>query len=126
MVRLCIILLFSAIIGCQKINTTGRLLCGNCGRVIYEGEFEGDPKAFRWPVGQINHCKDWDINCVSEFSERDYKHKFYWGYEAGRKSALNFYYYDTFDNKTHHAAYIEGYNKGYKEVIDVRSLSKED
>jgi hypothetical protein len=57
--------------------------------------------------------------------ERDKEYKTYWGYEHGRKDALDFKYERTFDPKTHHEIYIESYKKGYKEVIDVRALPNE-
>jgi hypothetical protein len=111
------------IIGCkkEKYEYGRKLLCSNCKRVIYDGPFEIDRNGIPWPVGQINHCTDWDINCVSELlPEQDRQRKYYFGYEHGRKDALEFRYEKEMDPKVYHPIYIEAYKKGYKEVQDVR------
>lgn len=119
--RILLLVLCLLMFGCTvgKRYEHGTLTCGNCRRVIYDGDIEIHSNGFRWPVGSINHCPAWDINCVSEFRD-DTPHKSYWGYDAGRKDALEFRYHKEFDPKIHHPAYVEGYKKGYKEVIDVR------
>lgn len=126
--RICFIFIFWAlVVGCSKEQSeTIQLRCGACNRVVYDGPAEVDRNGIKWPVGQINHCKPWDINCVSRFDPKN-ERAVHWGYEDGRKDALNFYYEKTFDSETHHVRYIEGYKKGYKEIIDVRGLpNKED
>lgn len=126
--RLFAVLLLVLVVGCQTYPyyEHGQARCGNCRRVVYDGDFQVERNGFRWPVGSINHCKSWDINCVSEWRD-DTEHKSYFGYQDGRKDALEFRYEKEMDPKTHHAAYIENYKKGYKEVIDVRALpNKED
>lgn len=112
------------IVGCNKGITYERkqLRCGMCDRVIYDGDFEIHPNGFEWPVGEYHHCPPWDINCVStRIPEFTKEYKTQMGYKDGRKDALEFKYHMKFDPKIHHPYYIEAYNKGYKEVIDVRN-----
>ncbi len=109
--------------GCgEKETATIQLQCGNCRRVIYDGPAYVDRNGIKWPIGDWHNCPAWDINCVSRFdSKRDEEHKGYWGNQDGRKDALDFKYHREFDPKIHHPAYVEGYKKGYKEVMDVRN-----
>ena len=115
------------LVGCAEIERpTIQLQCGNCSRTIYDGPAEVR-NGCKWPIGPINHCKPWDINCVSQWRD-DAPHKHHWGYDAGRKDALEFRYHKEFDPEVYHPFYVEGYKKGYKEVIDVRreGTAKED
>jgi hypothetical protein len=119
------------LVGCKSESAPVTLRCQNCNRAIYEGPMIHYSNGFVWPAGHINHCKAWDINCVSVDEYRvefDKRHKTHWGYEAGRKDALEFRYHEEFDSKVYHHWYVEGYKKGYKEVIEVRraGTSKEE
>ncbi len=111
------------LVGCGEKETyeDGKLTCGICNRVVYDGKIKVYSNGFRWPVGTINHCKPDDINCNSEI---DSEHSNRWhsqlGYKYGRQDALEFRYPKEFDPKVHHPLYVEAYKKGYKEVIDVR------
>jgi len=120
-----ILLILVCLVGCAKENKYeyGRTLqCGNCRRVVYDGPFEIDRNGQPWPVGPINHCKAWDINCVCahESPEFDRERKSYFGYKHGRDDALAFKYEKEMDSKVYHPLYVENYKKGYKEVQDVR------
>lgn len=124
MTRICLILMLF-ILGCVEKQVNIKVSCGNCRRIVYDGPAEVDSNGQKWPIGVIEYCKPWDINCVSN-QKYDIEYKSEWGYQAGRKDALEFYYKKEMDPKTHHFAYIEGYNRGYKEVIDVCALQTQE
>jgi hypothetical protein len=107
------------IAGCQqeKKYANMKLACGICNRITYDGPAEVDGNGMMWPTGPINHCKPWDINCVGESSAERAAH---FGYKDGRQDALEFRYKKVLDPTTHHPEYIENYEKGYKEVTDLR------